>query len=70
MITILKFVFTIHFIAGLVIGAIGGFVAEFFVARNNKKLLEQAQKAVTEAQNTVAEARKAVAEASKNIITK
>jgi len=51
MVTILKFVFTIHFIAGLVIGAIGGFVAEFFVARNNKKLLEQAQKALTEAQN-------------------
>ena len=62
MVTILKFVFTIHFIAGLVIGAIGGFVAEFFVARNNKKLLEQAQKALTEAQNK--------AQQVENIITK
>jgi gas vesicle protein len=51
MVKILEFVFTFQFIAGLVIGAIGGFVAEFFVARNNKKLLEQAQAALTTAQS-------------------
>jgi gas vesicle protein len=62
MVTILKFVFTIHFIAGLLVGAIGGFIAEFFVARNNKKLLEQAQKALTKAQNK--------AQQVENIVTK
>jgi len=44
MIKALEFVFSLKFFVGLVIGAIGGFVAEFFVARNNKKLFEQAQK--------------------------
>jgi len=46
----LEFVFSLKFFVGLVIGAIGGFIAEFFVARNNKKMFEQAQKALTEAQ--------------------
>jgi len=46
----LEFIFSLRFFVGLVIGAIGGFITEFFVARNNKKMFEQAQKALAEAQ--------------------
>lgn len=48
MIKLLGIVFSLKFFAGLIIGAVGGFVAEFFIARNNSKAIAKASAALTQ----------------------